>query len=327
MSPAKTAFAVKCSLAVLKSISSAEPSPDSIPEIPSLPVSGMVYLWTFTTPDQVDVSTLSKRWTALTQRFRDKKMPVQWMRFFEPHPGGHGWHVHTVAVTRYDVTTIRKLAVKFGFGRLNVKQIPSSKAGYVLKYVIKFHRQKQASRRRLWACNGFKGVPVSTVRIFDSLLDYCYSRIGYKEVSKYSLDYIWKNGLNDWLSATHYGEPTTTKDKKMNTFSPAQEKKIISLAASGNRIAVAEYRGTKIREARKYIDGRASLSEKSYYAAHLFEANASPLLVEALLPDSFKPEVDKVKEPASKGQMCVLVINKVSNFGGKETHQADVHAL
>jgi len=318
----KIAFAVRCSIAVLQSLVEEEPSEGQIAHPPSLPLKGWLYLWTFTTPDVVSLAVISERWTLLNKRLSNRKSGVRWMRFFEPHIS-HGWHVHTVAATRYDVTTIRKLAEKFGFGRLNVIRIPASAAGYVLKYVTKYKRHSSDGRFRMWACNGFKGVTVSRVRVFDTWADYCYSQVGYKEVPNWSLDYIYRNGLEAWAKQTRIGDAQQKTKNKMNAV---QSKKAAELLETGAKVVFVEYRGNKIREARKFIDGRASLSEKTYYNQFLLEAGGAPLLIEAQLPDTYRP-TDTVVPPMKKGQTCVLEITKVSVFNSKETYQGNFHAI
>lgn len=318
----KTAFAVKCSIAVLQSI---QDTPDEFsetyqPASPTLPLSGWLYLWTFTFPDVTTLEQASRRWTLFTNRMRDKKLRVQWMRFLEPHVT-HGWHVHAVAARRYDVTMIRALALKFGFGRLHVCRIPASKAGYVLKYVTKYKRHSSDGKFRLWACNGFKGVTTAQVKCADSWATYCFSQVGFRDAKNFTLPFIYRNGLQAWARDARNGCPIT-----QNTMNPAQTKVAVDLLTVGARIAFCEYRASKLREAKKYIDGRASLSEKSYYHAHLLEAGATPILVEEPLPDSFRPD-DKLVPPMKKGQTCVVELVKVSVFNGKETYQAKFHAI
>lgn len=317
----KIAFAVKCSIAVLQSLETEEPSEFSIQKTPSLPLRGSLYLWTFTTPDQNTLEILSKRWTAFTKRLRNMKLDVKWMRFFEPHKSEHGWHVHCVAVTRYDVSMIRPLAEKFGFGRLNVVRIPASKIGYVLKYVTKYRRQASDGKFRLWACNGFKGVTTSKVRIYDSWADYCFATVGYSELSKYSIDYIWRAGLERWSM-----QSALESAKTKQPMNEKQNAKALELLAKGALVVYVEYRGQKIREARKFIDGRASLSEKSYYISYLLEAGATSLLVEEAMPDSYRPG-DVVVARAEKGQTALLEVTKVAVFNGKTTFNGVLHCI
>lgn len=317
----KTAFAVRCSLAVLLSLKDHRGETEfNIQKTPTLPLSGSLYLWTFTFPDVTTLEQASRRWTAFNQRMRKAKISVQWMRFFEPH-ASHGWHVHCAAAKHIDVTMIRTLATRFGFGRMHVKRIPSQAAGYLLKYVTKYKRHSSDGRYRLWACCGFKGVTVAQVRVEDTWATYCYSQVGFAQVGKFSLPFIYRNGLEAWAKQTRIGDAKTKKH-----MNPAQSKVANDLLNVGAKIAFCEYRSSKLREAKKYIDGRASLSEKSYYHAHLLESGATPLLVEEPLPDSFRPD-DKLVPPMKKGQTCIVEFVKVSVFNGKETYAAKFHAI
>ena len=74
-------------------------------EFPALlrrPEGGWAYLWTLTTPDQVDLKELSQRWQKLIW---NGFTPC--VRVFEKHPRGHGYHVHFVTAERIDVGELR----------------------------------------------------------------------------------------------------------------------------------------------------------------------------------------------------------------------------
>ena len=319
----KHAFAFRASLAILKSLeeSEQEPSEYAIQKTPILPLSGWLYLWTFTTPDVTTPQMISERWTDLTRRIRRIGSGIRWIRVFEPHES-HGWHVHAVAVRRYDVTTIRTLAMRYGFGRIHVKRIPASSAGYVTKYLAKNHRvhRKVVSKFRLWACSGFKGATYSKVRCYDSWHHWACSLVGFEQLKNYTLAYIEKNALETWHRQLSDGKPT---DKTMNKI---QQDKALELLKTGAKIAFVEFRGAQVREASKFIDGRASLSEKTYYHRFLVEAGVTPLIVEERLPDNFKPS-DVLTVPMKKGQTAILEFKKTSVFNGKETHSGIFHAI
>jgi len=244
------------------------------------------------------------------------------MNFFEPHPGGHGWHVHAVAVRRYDVRMIRQLATISGFGRIHVKVIPASQAWYVLKYVTKssFTRQGETKGRRLWGCSGFRGFPASKVVIHDSLFHEALSSIGYIQAQKESLAYIWTEFIATWAKQSRSGPKTKIQ---MNEI---QSKEALRILGAGGRVQLVEYRGTKVRSVRKFVDGHPHPTEKSYYAVHLLESNASALLLEEALADSYR-EDDKIVPPAKKGQTALLEITKTVIFNGKETLTGKLHAI
>lgn len=119
---------------------------------------GWAYLWTLTTPDEVDLKELSRRWRKLIW---NGFTPC--VRVFEKHPGGHGYHVHFVTADRIDVNKLRVRAAGAGFGRIHVKRIPGKKAEYVAKYLTK--QRSTSPGVRLWACVGFKGCSAKDVVI------------------------------------------------------------------------------------------------------------------------------------------------------------------
>lgn len=144
-------------------------------ESPRLPLTGWVYLWTFTLPgDASQVKLLQSTWLAWAKNF-NRDLPL-WAGFraFEKSPGGR-WHVHAVTVTRFNVLKIRSHATKYGFGRVNVKRIPSSKAGYVAKYLGKQKSLPEAKGVRLGGPFGFKGVSFSDIVVKDTWRDYVLS--------------------------------------------------------------------------------------------------------------------------------------------------------
>jgi len=202
---AKAAFALKCSLAVLQAETQRgdEIGVHVVPAEPSLPLTGELYLWTFTTPDVVDLPTLAYRWSLFIKRLKRLKKPVKWVRVFEPHQS-HGYHVHCLAVSRYDVTIIREHAKAVGFGRLNVIELPAAKAGYVTKYLRKHRRKPGEKRFRLWACCGFKGITIAKARVTDSWRDWCIRyTVGYTQAHKYTLGMLHEMGLKEWLRRSY----------------------------------------------------------------------------------------------------------------------------
>jgi len=139
---------------------------------PRLPLTGWVYLWTFTLPDQIaDLSKLLESWRAFALYMRIRYPKWAGVRVFEISPGGR-WHVHAVTVRRYDVRGVRQLAQRYGFGRVNVKRVPASKAAYIAKYLAKMRKHREAKQTRLAGCFGFKGVPLSSIVTKDTWRQY-----------------------------------------------------------------------------------------------------------------------------------------------------------
>jgi len=323
MTPAKVRFAMLCSIACLQAQIKRGDTCNETQEmiLPTLPLSGWLYLWTFTTPEVVDLPQLSKRWNNFSRALRAQNPFLKWMRVYEPHTLRGGYHVHTVAGTKYDVGMIRKLALKWGFGRLNVTMIPASKAGYVAKYLSKHKRAKGEKSVRMWACQGFKGVSASEVQIRDSWTYWAIQHtVGFKDAAKWSWQYIFNSALQ--LKCGH----TSIKGCRPIHMNDKQNKIALELISKGAMVRAVEFRNHEVREARKYIDGRASLSEKTYYVQYFLEANGKPCLVEEKLTDSYEPG-DKVTPPMVKGQTAVLEITKVRDFKGAVTNEGIFHAI
>lgn len=96
----------------------------------------MVYLWTFTTADSPSPAECSLRWKQAVSQLT-RKLGFFGVRVFEMHPGGHGMHVHLVTSKRFDVSAVRVITTRAGFGRIHVKSIPSCHASYIAKYLSK----------------------------------------------------------------------------------------------------------------------------------------------------------------------------------------------
>ena len=121
-------------------------------------------LWTFTTEDKIALPVLAERWNVFRRWF--ERAGWRCVRVFEPHPGGHGWHVHFVTAERLDVDVVRPKAEAAGFGRIHVKRLPGEKAAYLTKYVGKrFADGSRPRGARMWACVGFKGFSAKDVEI------------------------------------------------------------------------------------------------------------------------------------------------------------------
>lgn len=132
-------------------------------------------LWTFTTADVVDAPELHRRFRLFYRKWhRAGERELEVFRVAEKHPGGHGWHLHFCTPHRYDVRKVRKYAERAGFGRINVIEIPVSKACYVIKYLVKALRAER-NGARLWACVGFKGHRATDLRITDTFWSEVFS--------------------------------------------------------------------------------------------------------------------------------------------------------
>lgn len=117
---------------------------------------GRCYLWTFTTGSVVTGRQISEVWQAFSERMMKEFPGWSGVRVFELHPGGHGWHVHFVTGRYVWVRLARRVAQLAGFGRIHVKRVAASSAGYVAKYVSKSAERDPGMR--LWAVVGKKAL-------------------------------------------------------------------------------------------------------------------------------------------------------------------------
>lgn len=121
----------------------------------SIDTIGEPRMWTFTLPVRVDPRLAARMWAGL-QRDLVRICGMFGVRVFEPHPGGHGLHVHVITGSYCPVFVVRDLCDRHGWGRCHVCRIPKDQAGYVAKYVHKSKRLKTWSGIRLWASFGAK---------------------------------------------------------------------------------------------------------------------------------------------------------------------------
>jgi len=113
---------------------------------------GPLYFWTFTFKEKLDITETRKRWNHLLTLMKRKWPQMCGLRVFELHQS-HGLHVHLLTNRYIDVNTARTLAARAGWGRIHVKRIPATKAGYLGKYLSK-ERPECFKRWRLWAAFG-----------------------------------------------------------------------------------------------------------------------------------------------------------------------------
>jgi len=213
---------------------------------PTLPLSGWVYLWTFTLPTgTASLTELQAAWLSFMHH-RARDIPqFRGLRVFEPSPTMR-WHVHAVVVKRCDVTTIRKHALKCGFGRINAKRIPASKATYILKYLSK-SRWLGEGGARLVACFGFKGMPLRKMRRVDDYLRWVLDETPFMQPGggrffpwhqrEEAAWKVWRSRLNSGTLPP----PTMTKLSLQKHIDQA-----IGLLNAGNVVVLAEWRGAKV---------------------------------------------------------------------------------
>ncbi len=139
---------------------------------------GLLRLWTLTTPDVVDdPKELGRRWSAFCDamgkeldtvatgkrggRSSVAKGARRWggVRVSEPHPGGHGWHIHFATASWLSVDLVRRVAQRCGFGRVHVakpcKGGAKALGAYLSKYLGKALDAGQGSGAHMWSVFGY----------------------------------------------------------------------------------------------------------------------------------------------------------------------------
>lgn len=173
----------------------------------------------------------------------------------------------------------------------------------------------------MWATVGFKGYSVSEIRIEDTWTRWIYRNVvGVKDAKKYP----WHMLVGDAI-ALKCGTGSI-QSRRVLHMTKAQEVKAIELLNRGAKLCIVEFRTSEVREAKKYVNGVPSVSEKTYYHQLFCETAAKPLLVEELLPDSYRPG-DKLSAPMKKGQTAIFEQSKVRVFNGVTTYEGQFHEV
>ena len=123
-----------------------------------------VNLWTFTGKEQAmrqNRKLFMRQWGKMQGDRAWRGLRMRGLRSSEKGTKGEGcYHIHFETPFFYKIEEVKAVAERYGFGRINVKQVPN--VGYAIKYVMK---DRNEPFERSWACVGFKGVRVQDVRI------------------------------------------------------------------------------------------------------------------------------------------------------------------
>lgn len=96
---------------------------------------------TLTTADVCTLSEIRTRWRSFRHDyFRALGGKAKYVQVYEPHPGGHGWHVHIVVDRGFlPLALIRRFSGRAGFGRIHIERVWSVGriSGYLGKYLSK----------------------------------------------------------------------------------------------------------------------------------------------------------------------------------------------
>lgn len=123
---------------------------------------------TLTTPDVVDIYQIRDRWRHLRHYLVELYgANTKFVMNYEMHPGGHGWHIHSVW-NRYIPFwggRIQKIQ-SYGFGSVEVRKVTTLHVGeYLTKHCLKAYRGVSkslllAGGGRLRLVNSSRGLPV-----------------------------------------------------------------------------------------------------------------------------------------------------------------------
>lgn len=123
--------------------------------------------FTLTTPDVVEVQEIRRRWREMRHWLvRVLGKGAKYVMNYEIHPGGHGWHIHSVWNRYIDLRKHLDKIRSFGFGRVDIRRVDSKGvADYLTKHALKAYSgvsrvlrsRGKASRLRL--VNTSRGLP------------------------------------------------------------------------------------------------------------------------------------------------------------------------
>lgn len=112
-------------------------------------------LWTFTLPVRIEPRAATALWAGLARDLA-RHVGMYGVRVFEPHPKGHGLHVHAVVSGWFPVDLVRYYAERHGWGRIHVCKIEKGVGVYIAKYLNKSKRNEEWKGIRLWGAFGQK---------------------------------------------------------------------------------------------------------------------------------------------------------------------------
>jgi len=273
----KAQFWVLANLALLKSETRTirQGFLESRPE-PSLPIKGWAYLWTFTLPGAASLQNCLTTWKAWSAH-RARDIPYfRGVRCFEPGTLSGRWHVHVVGVERFCVMTIRQHAKKYGWGRVNVRRIPATKAGYIAKYVTKSRRACKGGGVKLMGLVGFgklKGISASDILVQDDWHDEILRVTAHMNAGGDRF-FPWKHrenyALQAWLNSTR-NKSGVEPYKMIKLEKKEHAAQAVSELENGGVIALAEYRSFKSEKKEMSVKERPDLKEMRVICTHSIE--------------------------------------------------------
>lgn len=284
------------------------------PETPRLPLQGWVYLWTFTLPgDASALELLQRTWIAWAKKFNRDVPRWRGFRVFELSPGGR-WHVHVVTVERFNVSSIRSHAVKYGFGRVHVRRIPPEKAPYIAKYLGKQKRLPEVKNCRLAGPFGFRGISLTKIVTVDTWFDFVLKSTP-QASGQFNPWFIRdRQARKIWLESLGPSQRTkTSNDMKIDKKEHIAQ--IMDSLLKGEAVMIGEYRGHRVDTKQMSIKERPEIKENRVIVAHSFEsATGEQIICAEWMPPGTRAE--DIKPQMQKGDLAVLVLQSLTYKGG-----------
>lgn len=279
---------------------------------------GWAYLWTLTTPDEVELKELSQRWRKLIWNGFEPCV-----RVFERHPGGHGYHVHFVTANRLDVEALRPRAEQAGFGRINVKRLPGTAAEYISKYLTK---QRTLPGVRLWSCVGFAGVPVKRIKattereLLPKLAERTWSHAGFA-----CTEVVWQYpGSEETRIRLRKAETEEQESERRYTLNAAQWGEILADFEAGEFIIIGAYRGVRIVTRVVEVE-QSTMKNETVRLEHVVErAGKDCVFTEWRTPLA---DVQAVKPAAAWDAIVKVRVTRVTPWRGETYWEGEVLPL
>lgn len=134
---------------------------------------------------------------ANTRFWRDLSRKRDYVMVYEPHPNGHGWHIHFVCNFFVPVRDLVRVAGNYGFGVCWMESIPSAHVAYIAKYITKSNRlARQEGSKGVRVVNVSRSMlPLRDIDVHSSMIDFIrrfwHTRTGFPSLRWQKLQWDW----------------------------------------------------------------------------------------------------------------------------------------
>lgn len=150
--------------------------------------------------DGLPLRTVADMWRSFanTRFWRELSRGKDYVMVYEPHPNGHGWHIHFVCNFFVPVRRLVEVAFRFGFGVCWMERVDVGSVLYVSKYI-----GKASAIARKEGCKGVRTVnvsrsmlPLKDVEVHSPSIDFIRDNWGFRTGSPFLR---WLRLSWDWL--------------------------------------------------------------------------------------------------------------------------------